>query len=96
MDQSLSDITQYLFVFENRLLQILAESYIVAAIGFLAIALGCIAGLCFAKPGKQRRSRRPATQRLPAWRAAMSRASVRRGAHSESVEVNPYPSKRTI
>lgn len=59
MDQSVSDITQYLLVIQNRLLQILAESYIVAALCFLAIALGCIARLCFAKPGKQRRSWRP-------------------------------------
>lgn len=46
MNETLSDITQYLFAFENQILRIIAESYIMAALCFLVVAIGFITGLC--------------------------------------------------
>ncbi len=96
MNRAIADVTLYLFALENRLLQILAESYLVAAIGFLVIALGCIAGLCLSKSERQRQSRRAAV-RTPVQRpAVLARVLRRPAALSRSGKGNSYSSTPAI
>ena len=49
MYQAITDVVLQLFELENRLIQILAEGYILATFCFLILALGCIGSLCLAE-----------------------------------------------
>ncbi len=55
MDAGLSEITQYMFVLENQILRTLGESYVLATLCFVVVALGSVSRLCFSKPGPNER-----------------------------------------